>query len=241
MSGRGTELITILMNSGSKVPLFASELREEISSASNIKSDRLRNNVKSALNKCLRGLQQYRTIPKNGLAIFASADKITIIEPPIQLPIHLYRCDNRYHTEWLLDSLEPHQTMGLIAMDTKDAGFGYLQGNQLRVLTSITSGIHGKSKKGGQSQRRYEREREMYLNDFYHRIADYARTYFLDNMQVKEIYILSPAFTKHDFMSGNYLEYRLQGKVTKLIDGCYAGEEGLYELFNRVNSNEYNK
>jgi peptide subunit release factor 1 (eRF1) len=30
------------------------------------------------------------------------------------------------------------------------------------------------------------------------------------------------------------LEYRLQGKVTKLVDGCYAGEEGLYELKNRV-------
>ncbi|MGH7901603.1 MAG: peptide chain release factor aRF-1, partial [Thermodesulfobacteriota bacterium] len=70
------------------------------------------------------------------------------------------------------------------------------------------------------------------------RIADYARTYFLDNTQVKEIYILSPAFTKHDFMAGEYLEYRLQKKVTRLIDGCYAGEEGLYELFNRVNNNE---
>jgi peptide subunit release factor 1 (eRF1) len=47
---------------------------------------------------------------------------------------------------------------------------------------------------------------------------------------------MSPAFTKYDFVTGQYLEYRLQDKVTKLMDGCYAGEEGLYELKNRINA-----
>jgi len=218
--------------------MFAGELRGEISSASNIKSDRLRHNVESALNKCIQSLKQYKIIPENGLAMFANSEGITVIEPPIKLNVNLYRCDNRYHTEWLSSLLSPSINVGLIAMDTRDAGFGYLTNKQLVVMKSITSGVQGKSKKGGYSQRRYEREREMYLNDFYHRIADYARTYFLDNQQVKEIYIMSPAFTKHDFMAGNYLEYRLQDKVTKLIDGCYAGEEGLYELLNRVKDNE---
>ena len=228
------------MKSGSRISRTVGELRSELSSASSIKSKQTRKNVQSSLNRCIQSLKHYKKLPENGLAIFASPDNITVLSPPIPLSTNLYRCDNRYHTEWLLSILHPHHTIGIIAMDTKDCGFGYLVDNQLRVLSTIQSGVKGKSSKGGQSQRRYERLREMYLNDFYHRIADYSRTYFLDNTQVKEIYILSPAFTKHDFMSGEYLEYRLQKIVTKLIDGCYAGEEGLYELKNRVTFDESN-
>ena len=226
------------MKSGSKIPVKAHELRAELSSASNIKSDRVRKNVQSSLNRCIQSLKQYKETPKNGLALFASPDNITVLCPPIPINTNLYRCDNRYHTECVQNLLQTEHLIGLIAMDTKECGLGlYTTTGQLVCLTSITSGVQGKSSKGGQSQRRYERLREMYLNDFYHRIADYSRTHFLDNRQVKEIYLMSPAFTKHDFMAGEYLEYRLQKKVTKLIDGCYAGEEGLYELKNRIEAN----
>jgi len=216
------------------ISTVSKELRAELSSASNIKSDRVRKNVQSSLNRCIQSLKQYKKLPENGLAIFASPNDITVIEPPMPMNINLYRCDNHYHTEWLQACLSSSPVVGLIAMDNSDAGIGYLIQGKLVVLKTITSGVQGKSSKGGFSQRRYERLREMHLNDWYHRIADYSRTYFLDKKEVKEIYIQSPAFTKHDFMRGEYLEYRLQKKVTRLIDGCYAGEDGLYELKNRI-------
>ena len=50
--------------------------------------------------------------------------------------------------------------------------------NMYKVLEVLTSGI------SGQSQRRYERLRNMYLNEYYTRVAEHAKTDFLDDTNV---------------------------------------------------------
>lgn len=71
--------------------------------------------------------------------------------------------------------------VGAIVMDAKTASFGLLNDDHLDCLESISSGIPGKSGKGGQSQRRYERERDMELSYFFHRIGEHANKAFMEN------------------------------------------------------------
>ncbi len=143
-----------------------------------------------------------------------------------------YRCSKQFQTQILgnlLDSTK--EVLGILAMDIESCAFGYLVGTQLIVLKEITSGIAGKHSKGGQSQRRYERQREMFRNDYFNRIAGYAREYFLDNKRVTKCIIHGESFTKRLFLKENKLEYRLQNMAV-ISDGCYAGEDGLYEAMN---------
>ncbi len=117
-------------------------------------------------------------------------------------------------------------------MDITECSFGY-SSNQMTCLKTITSGIAPKHRAGGSSSQRFKHLREEAKRDWFKRIADYAREYFLDGKRVEKLIIHGESFTKREFIKANLLEYRLQ-KIVELSDGCYAGEDGLYELKNQL-------
>ena len=102
--------------------------------------------------------------------------------------------------------LRNQKVVGLIAMDSKEASFGILNGERLELIENITSGIPGKTVKGGQSQRRYERERDMEVTYFFHRVAEHAAKAFLENHKVTALIVGGPGQTKEDFLKGDYLQ-----------------------------------
>lgn len=120
--------------------------------------------------------------------------------------------------------------MGIISMDLDDCAFA-LSSNPTYPLKVLTSGIPSKHRKGGQSSQRFKHLREEAKRNWFKRIADYAREYFLDGKRVEKIIIHGESFTKREFIKSNLLEYRLQ-KIVELSDGCYSGEDGLYECRN---------
>ena len=142
-----------------------------------------------------------------------------------------YRCSKTFQTD--LIQLISHPKIAMIAMDLSEASFGYLQGERLFILKSITSGIPNKHRDGGQSAKRFQHIREEAKHDWFKRIADYAREYFLDSQRVERLVIHGESFTKREFLKQDLLEYRLQNIAT-LSDGCYAGEDGLYECKNML-------
>ena len=87
--------------------------------------------------------------------------------PPEPITTYLYEVDNHFHLEPLREMLRNQKVVGVVAMDSKEASFGMLNGERLELMENITSGIPGKSGKGGSSQRRYERERDMAVTYFF--------------------------------------------------------------------------
>jgi peptide chain release factor subunit 1 len=83
------------------------------------------------------------------------------------LSVFLYRCDDHFHT----DMLKGEKVIGIIAIDSTEAGLGVLESNRAEVVDVITSGVGGKHRAGGQLVRRFERLREMELNDYFNRVA----------------------------------------------------------------------
>ncbi len=130
--------------------------------------------------------------------------------------------------------LREEKVYGILAIDASEAGLGILSGDRLEIPDLITSGISGKTRKGGQSARRYERGREMELTYYYHRIADHATRVFIDGAKVTGMIVGGPGPTKEEFLKGGFLHYELQKKVLAVLDLGYSGREGVRELVEKA-------
>lgn len=245
--GRGTELISLYIPPKKRISDVINYLRQEYSTAENIKSDQTRKHVQSALVKVMERLKYFDAAPENGLVVFCGAIpqngpgsekmEIYVIVPPEPLNVNLYRCDDHFHVEYLEDTLKEKEVYGLISIDTNESAIGILEGDMIKVLSKHTSGIPGKHRAGGQSARRFERLREMAVHQYFDRVARHVNDEFLKEevfSRLKGILVGGPGFTKTDFIKEADLDYRLKEKIVGIIDTNYAGEEGLREIVERA-------
>jgi len=131
--------------------------------------------------------------------------------------------------------LRDEKVIGLLAIDSQEAGLGILTGDRWEVIDTLTSGVAGKHRQGGQSARRFERLRENELNEYFHRIANHAQKIFIDEYKINGLILGGPGPTKENFLKEEYLDYRLQNNVVATIDSSYSGSEGVRELLEKVN------
>jgi peptide chain release factor subunit 1 len=241
--GRGTELVTLYVPPKKPIHEVIANLRDEWGTAGNIKSDTTRNHVQDALVKTMQRLKLYRETPENGLVIFCGAlgdnpgsEVVNIweIQPPKPVNAYLYQCDDHFHLEWLKDMLREEKVFGLLVIESSEAAIGILSGDRLEIPDDMTSGISGKTRKGGQSARRYERGREMELTYFYHRVADHATKILLEDAKITGLIIGGPGPTKEAFLKSELLNYQLRQKIIAVIDTSYSGREGIRELVEKA-------
>ena len=246
ISGHGTELVTVYIPPRRQIFDVISQLRNEAGTASNIKSDLTRTHVQDALSRTVEHLKLFKETPENGLVVFCGAiptgkgfgtEKIELysVIPPKPIQINLYRCDDHFWTDHLKDMMKDDKIIGILAIDTQEAGLGILTGDRWEVIDTLTSGVAGKHRQGGQSARRFERLRDNELNEYYHRIADRSQKIFIDQFYVKGIIVGGPGPTKENFLREEYLDYRLQNSVISTIDTSYSGDEGVREIIDKVN------
>lgn len=244
--GRGTELISLYIPSGRPISEVMSTLRQEYSTAQNIKDRTTRHHVLDALMSAMQRLKLFKETPPNGLILFSGyvshgppgSEKmeVYVIEPPEPINVYLYRCDSRFYVEFLEEMIAEKDTFGLIVIDRSEAVFATLKGRRLEILEHITSGVPGKHSAGGQSARRFERVIEQMAHEFYKRAGEYAREVFSSIPELKGILVGGPGPTKYTFLDGNYLPPELKRKVIAVVDLGYSGEEGVYELVERGKS-----
>jgi peptide chain release factor subunit 1 len=243
--GRGTQLVTLYVPPGRQLSEVTQMLKEEWGTASNIKSNTTRKNVQDAIVKVTQRLRLFKTVPDNGLVLFCGAipqngpgsERIEgpyVVVPPEPIDIYLYRCDDKFHIEHLMDLLKETETYGILLVDSSAATFATLRGRRLEIVEDITSGIPGKHRAGGQSARRFERLREAQVLEFFKRIGNHANEAFLPIQNLKGILLGGPGPTKYDFDKGRYLDYRLKEKIVGTIDTAYTGEQGIEEIFERA-------
>ena len=237
-SGRGTELVSVYIPPDKQLSDVIAYLRSEHGQAMNIKSKITRTNVQSALESILSKLR-YVPVGENGLAIFCGAidkggDKsdieTAIVEPPSKLFSYIYHCDSGFFLEPLEAMIEEKEKYGLIVLDKREATIGLLNGKIVEPLKHLTSSVPGKMRKGGQSAMRFQRLREIAIDDFYKRIGKHASQILLTIEDLRGILIGGPSPTKEEFVKGAYLHYELQNKILGEFDVAYTDESGLYEL-----------
>ena len=242
--GRGTELVSLYIPPKKAIHEAIANLREEWGTAGNIKSDTTRNHVQDALTKAMQRLKLYRTAPETGLVLFSGAlptngpgsEVVNVWEivPPKPVQTYLYACDDHFRVEYLKDMLKEDKVFGLLAIDSNDVGMGILSGDRLEIADLMTSGISGKTRKGGQSARRYERGREMELTYFFNRVGEHATHVFLESNKVTGLIVGGPGPTKDEFLKEGYLHYELRKRVVAVLDLGYSGREGVRELVEKA-------
>ncbi len=243
--GRGTELVSLYVPEDRQISEVTSMLKQEHGTAANIKSDTTRKNVQDAIVKVMQRLKLFKTVPENGLVIFCGAipqnggpgsERIEtyVLTPPEPIQVYLYRCDSRFHTEYVEEQLKEKETYGIMVMDGSEAVFASLSGRHLDIQREITSGVPGKFKAGGQSARRFERQREAKLLDYFKRVAKHANEIFTTIPDLKGLIIGGPGPTKFDFEKKDYLHYTLKDKIVETIDTSYVGEQGVDEVVEKA-------
>jgi len=241
--GRGTELITVYIPPGKQLSEVMNDLRTEWGTAGNIKSKTTQKNVQGALTKAMEQLKLFKKIPDTGLVLFAgsiASDQLGVgdmetyvLIPPEPIGIYYYRCEHRFMLEPLYELLRADESFGILILDSKAATFAMLKGKRADIVKDISSGVAGKTRAGGQSARRYERLRQMHLNEFFTRVGKHMTDVFLEVPNLKGIIVGGPGPTKEDFLKGNYLHYELKDKILTTVDTGYTGREGVKEVVER--------
>jgi len=240
--GRGMEFISLYIPRETSIDDIVATLKQESDSVA-MKSESVRDRLQDAIKNVIQRIKLQKEIPENGLAIFAGtfvaneaeSEVLNVEEliPPEPITAYLYEVDDHFRLEPLREMLRNQRVVGLIAMDSKEASFGILNGERLELIEKITSGIPGKTVKGGQSQRRYERERDMEVTYFFHRVAEHATKAFLENHKVTALIVGGPGQTKEDFLKGDYLNYELKNALLSTVDTQSADREAVKEVLDK--------
>jgi len=243
--GFHTELISLYIPHDRKISDVTNHLKSEISESQNIKSKLTRKNVLDSINSLLGQLKNIREVPENGLVMFSGAipqsntpgterNEMYIVEPPDRVITFRYHCASEFLLWPLEDMLTTKEAYGLMVIGRKESAVGYIKGNKVEIIREFTSGIHGKHRAGGQSQKRYERLIEEGEKLFYRRISDTVNELFLPMEDLQGIFIGGPGQSKEKFVNDESLDYRLREKILDVVDLGYGGTEGIRALIEKI-------
>ena len=190
-----------------------------------------------AITSTQQRLKLYNKVPPNGLVVYCG-EIITAegkerrinmdFEPFKPINTSLYLCDNKFHMEALSELLESDQKFGFIIMDGNGALFGTLSGNTRDVVHKFSVDLPKKHGRGGQSALRFARLREEKRHNYVRKVAELAVQNYITNDKVNVVGLIlaGSADFKNDLNQSDLFDQRLQGKVIKVVDVSYGGENG---------------
>ncbi len=237
--GKHTELISLYIPPSKQISDVNSYLKNELSQSQNIKSKTTCKNVLSAIESIMSRLKYFKQPPENGLIFFVGHKSIGsdqtemvayVIEPPLPIPTFLYRCDSFFYVEILKEMLADKEIYGILLVDRRECTIGILKGNRIESLKYMTSRVPGKHGRGGQSQRRFERLTEVAAHEWFVKCGEMASEIFLEEADMKGIFVGGPGPTKQYFIEEGYLHYEIQDKIIDTFDTGYTDEYGLKEV-----------
>ena len=239
--GKGTELVSVYIPHDKQLSDVGKQMRDELGQSANIKSKSTRKNVQSAIEVILQRIRLYKQAPENGLVLFVGmiprggpgTEKMEtyVLTPPEPITTYWYKCNNEFFLEPLEYIAEAKETYGLAVVDRNEATIATLKGKRTQILAHLTSGVPGKHKAGGQSQRRFDRVIDQLAHEFKKRIGEHMNDAFMPlKDDLKGVVIGGPGFTKEEFVQGEYLNYEIKDKIIATVDTSYTGEHGIREV-----------
>ncbi len=239
--GKGTELISIYIPPDKNLNDVMSQMRDESSQASNIKSTRTRKNVQSALEVIMQRLKLIKKTPENGLVMFVGMIprgikdrmEVHLLEPSQTIVTYIYRCDSEFLLDPIKEVLEEKGAYGLLVLDRGEATIGILRGKRMDTVKKIPSTVPRKHSRGGQSQRRFERLIEIAAHEYFKRIGGHASEIFMNTPDLRGVILGGPGPTKEFFYNEKYLHPNVQDMIVDTVDTSYTDEFGLGEIVDK--------
>ena len=226
--GKGTELISMYVPPDKQLSDIGKQMRDELGQSANIKSKSTRKNVQSAIEVIIQRIRMFSQPPANGLVLFVGmipkggpgTEKMetVVFEPPEEVQTYWYICDSTFYLEPLEDMIASKDVYGVAVIDRNEATIATLKGKRIDVVANLTSGVPGKHKAGGQSQRRFDRVIDQLAHEFLKRIGKHMNDAFLPiKDDLRGVVLGGPGHTKNDFFEGEYMQYEIKDKVLTLL------------------------
>ncbi|EFW91148.1 peptide chain release factor 1 [Haladaptatus paucihalophilus DX253] len=240
LTGDGTELVTVTVPNSKSLGSIRERIAQEYASAENIKSDQTRDHVQQALKRVQRILRRYETTPESGLVVYAGivdGDLISTAFDDLPAPVteSTYRCDDHFDLTPLVEAVTPNETFGLIVIERGGAAIGRLVGERIIPIRTFESQVMGKSRAGGQSAQRFERDRERQVHEFFQQVGDIATEAFTgDEGTVTSLVVGGTLATAKRFVSDGYLDHRLRNRLLGTYSVEYATVQGLDQLVEKA-------
>lgn len=239
LTGDGTELISIAHPPGKTLQSLRNRLQAEYASAEHIQADTTRKRVQKALNRADRIASRYRETPDTGIAMYigvVDGELHSTVFDGEDLPKPIsesqYRCAATFDPSPIQDIIEPSTSYGLVVVERGQAIIGELRGDSITTIQALESQVMGKTRAGGQSAPRFERERARQTDEFYQEVAEITGTAFLSNDKctIDGLLIGGTLATAKQFERSSHLDHRLENAILGVYSVEYATERGLEQL-----------
>ncbi|MCH8003003.1 MAG: peptide chain release factor 1 [Nanoarchaeota archaeon] len=129
----------------------------------------------------------------------------------------VYIVGKKPYTEPLHDILEINYDVLLIVLDHKEAMIRHYKGKDILQHAKIKTYLKGKHSKGGWSQGRFERLRDLQIKHFFNKVKERLKN--INLTQIELILLAGPGLAKKEFMQ-SYINKNVR-KKTRIIDGIY--------------------
>jgi len=125
----------------------------------------------------------------------------------------VYVVDEKPYIEPLHDILEINYDVLLLILDHKEARFRHFKGKEMTEQFRIKAYVRGKHRKGGWSQKRFERIRNIQIQNFFKRVEGRLREF--DLKQIDLILLAGPGTAKKEFLE---LSPKGERKKTRILE-----------------------
>lgn len=188
-------------------------------------------------------LKLYKKTPVNGLCIFAGlVDQkkfVMELEPILPLKFGFYHCDRHFKMQQLKDQLQDalssmnsgnQKVTGFVIMNGDGSLCAKVTGSSKDIISKIHVDLMKNHKKGGQSQKRFERNAKINRNEYVKLVAEQVNKAFIGSADVPNVatlVIAGFADLKNVLQDCKLLDYRIAKMPTTIVDIAYGFEQGL--------------
>jgi peptide chain release factor subunit 1 len=179
------DLLTVAVPPDKSLGEVLEQVEEDRAEAEYLDTERQNAAYLEALERVRRVLQRQGETPDNGLVVYAGVvdgEVVAYVFGDLPRPVSefVYERDNRFDVGPLEAAAEgAAKTFGLLVVERGGAALGLAENEDVQVVETFDSDVMGKTKAGGQSADRFERDRERQKEEFFEEVAAEAKRAFL--------------------------------------------------------------
>jgi peptide subunit release factor 1 (eRF1) len=178
--------------------------------------------VETAIEKELGGLKG----PEGSVCIFGWKEgESVVLEKTLVAPVipPVYLVDEKPYTEPLHDILEIKYDVLLVLLDHEKAILRSYKGSEVLKQKIVRSYVGAKHRKGGWSQKRFSRIRDLQIKHHLDKVKDHLKKFDLKSIEL--ILLAGPGNAKKEF-AREHLNAELAGKVTIVEGLVFSSSDG---------------
>jgi len=165
----------------------------------------------------------------NGLIVFLGNLKATVLVPP--LPIMTSESFHGFKSQPILEFFQTRPTFAVVLIRLGNYAVGVIKGHKLVSSKTGSRLVKNRHKKGGSSQRRFERGRERQIRELFDKVCIISKTIFLpyedeidyiffggDRHVISNFHIRCPSVKKFDLINRQLPVHRPGLKALQSIE-----------------------